>query len=49
MGETGLLFCGVLVLVVVFMENFSLFALSAGLTDLRISILKRHWISILEF
>lgn len=39
-------FCGVLV--VVLSENFSPFAPSAGLTDLRIFILKRHWISRLE-
>lgn len=38
----------VVVVVVVFMGNFPPFALSAGLTDLRIFILKRHWVSIFE-
>lgn len=44
-------FCGVLVVVVVIvvlMENFPPFALSAGLMDLRLPIFKRHWVSILE-
>lgn len=44
-------FCGVLVvvLVVVLMENFPPFALSAGLMDLRLSIFKRLWVSLLQF
>jgi hypothetical protein len=48
------MFCVVVVFVVfvsvaVLMGNFLPFALSAGLTDLRIFILKRHWISKFEF
>lgn len=50
MGRDWVALCGVLVVViVVLVENFPPFALSAGLMDLRISIFKRHWVSILEF
>lgn len=49
-GRDWVALCGVLVVViVVLVENFPPFALSAGLMDLRISIFKRHWVSILEF
>lgn len=43
------MFCVVVVVVAVLMGNFPPSALSAGLTDLRIFILKRHWVSIFQF